>query len=142
MRLMKALLRMTAIALSSTVLMLTAPTFAHHSFGRYEMMKRVTIEGVVARFEWSNPHCWLLVVVPTQNGESVTYGFEMSSVGEMRRRGWAKTSLKTGDHVKVEYRPLRDGSPGGLLMSGYDDAGKLIGNAIRGGAPDGAALSR
>ena len=139
---MKTLLRRTAIAVSSAVVMLAAPTFAHHSFGRYEMVKRVTIEGRVARFEWSNPHCWLLVAVPGQNGESVTYGFEMSSVGEMRRRGWAKTSLKTGDHVKVEYHPLRDGSAGGLLMSGYGGDGKLIGNPMRAGTPDESLPSR
>ena len=49
----------------------------------------------------------------------------------------AKTSLKVGDKVKIEYRPLRDGKLGGLLMSGYSDDGKLIGNPIRG--PEGGA---
>jgi hypothetical protein len=129
-------LRRTLIAVSSAVALFGAPTFAHHSFGRYDMAKQVAIEGQVVRFEWSNPHCWLFVDVEGKDGKRVTHGFEMSSVGEMLRRGWVKTSLKAGERVKVDYRPLRDGTPGGLLMSGYSGDGKLIGNPIRGGGPD------
>lgn len=111
----------------------TVPAFAHHSFGRYDMTKKATIEGVVIRYEWSNPHCWLFVDVADADGKPVTHGFEMSSVGEMVRRGWAKTSLKAGDKVKVDYHPVRDGRPAGLLMSAYGADGKLIGKPIRGG---------
>jgi hypothetical protein len=111
-----------------------APVVGHHSFGRYEMTKMQTIQGKVDHFEWSNPHCWLFVTVE-EAGKSTMYGFEMSSVGEMLRRGWKKTSLKSGDAVKVEFRPLRDASPAGLLMNAYDGNGKIIGMSIRPPAP-------
>jgi len=110
-----------------------APAFAHHSFGRYEMTKTSAITGTVRKFEWSNPHCWLFVDVASPNGgAATTYGFEMSSVGELLRGGYTKTSMKPGDQVTVQFRPLKDGSPAGLLASVSKD-GKFIGR--RGGGP-------
>jgi Family of unknown function (DUF6152) len=103
------------------------PALAHHSFGRYEMTKSSEIEGTVHKFEWSNPHCWLFVDVASANGDTVTYGFELQSVGEMLRRGWKRTALKSGDKVKIKFRPLRDGTPAGLLTSAEMD-GKVVGN--------------
>jgi hypothetical protein len=123
---------MAVVGLALACGMVAAPASAHHSFGHYDMTKTAEIEGTVRKFEWSNPHCWLFVDVPSANGAPVTYGFELSSVGEMLRRGWKKTSLKTGGAVKVGFRPMRDGSPAGLLMSAADSAGKSIGLSIRG----------
>lgn len=105
------------------------PILAHHSFGRYDMSKTASIEGTVNKFEWSNPHCWLFVDVP-EEGKAITYGFEMTSVGEMLRRGWTKTSLRPGDKVKVSFRPMRDGTPAGLHMT-TDREGALVGKPIR-----------
>lgn len=120
------------IGILAALLLQALPAFAHHSFGRYEMTKKATIEGVVVRYEWSNPHSWLFVSVADAGGKPVTYGFEMSSVGEMVRRGWTKTVLKAGDKVKVDFHPVRDGEPAGLLMSAYGNDGKVIGKQIRG----------
>jgi Family of unknown function (DUF6152) len=107
------------------------PASAHHSFGRFDMAQTSEIEGSIRKFEWSNPHCWLFVSVPSSDGADVTYGFEMSSVGELLRRGWTKTALKPGDKAKITFRPLRDGSPAGLLMSATKD-GQMVGQPIRG----------
>ena len=104
------------------------PASAHHSFGHYDMTKTVEISGSVSRFEWSNPHCWLFVdVVATPGAASVTYGFEMQSVGELLRAGYKKTSFKYGDRVTIRFRPMRDGTPAGLLASALDGEGKSIG---------------
>lgn len=111
------------------------PAFAHHSFGRYEMDKTSEIEGTVNKYEWSNPHSWLFVDVASENAATVTYGFELQSVGEMLRRGWKKTTFKYGDKVKIKFRPLRDGTPAGLLVSAEKD-GKMVGGDFTGsGAP-------
>ena len=107
------------------------PAFAHHSFGRYDMAKTSEITGAVSKWEWSNPHCWLFVDVAAPDGKTVTYGFELRSVGELLRTGWTKTSVKPGDMVTVSFRPMRDGSPAGLMASVVKD-GKPIGGR---GAP-------
>lgn len=111
----------------------TVPALAHHSFGHYDMEKTAEIEGTVRKYEWTNPHCWLFVDVPSSSGEAVTYGFELSSVGEMLRRGWKKTSVKYGDTVKVKFRPMRDGTPAGLMVSVQKD-GSPIGVTFGGAA--------
>jgi uncharacterized protein DUF6152 len=112
-----------AAGLSLTV---TMPVSAHHSFGHYNMGAVTEVEGTVNKYEWSNPHCWLFVDVASKSGAPVTYGFELQSVGEMLRRGWKKTTMQFGDKVKIKFRPMKDGTPAGLLVSAEKD-GKIVG---------------
>ena len=93
-----------------------SPLYAHHSFGLFDMSKSAEIDGTVIKLEWSNPHCWLFVMVASPDSAEVSYGFEMTSVGEMIRRGWTKTALKPGDKVKVKFHPVRDGRPAELWI--------------------------
>jgi hypothetical protein len=102
---------------------------AHHSFALYDMTRSVEIDGSVDKMEWSNPHCWLFIWAAGPDDAKVTYGFEMSSVGEMTRRGWKKLVVKPGDKIKVKYHPLRDGRNGGLMMSVTTADGQTIGRA-------------
>jgi hypothetical protein len=110
----------------------------------YDMTKISTIEGTVGKFEWSNPHSWLFVVAPGPDGTEATYGFEMSSVGELLRRGWTKTAVKPGDKIKVSFHPFRDGSPAGQYQNAWTSDGTLIGRPMGppggGGPPGGAGL--
>lgn len=134
---MRSIKTIVAVAGLSAVLAVSVvvPAFAHHSFGRYEMTKTSDIEGTVNKFEWSNPHCWLFVDVASANGTPITYGFELQSVGEMLRRGWKKTTMKYGDKVKIKFRPMRDGTPAGLLVTAEKD-GQIVGGDFSGtGAP-------
>ena len=125
---LKSTLAVAALVIAS----LASPAFSHHSFGHYDMTKLAEIEGTVHRYEWSNPHCWLFVDVASASGEPVTYGFELSSVGEMLRRGWKKSTVKFGDKIKVKYRPMVDGTPAGLLVSAEKDGAALgDGRALR-----------
>jgi Family of unknown function (DUF6152) len=122
----KRVLRMTSVMALVLAAWIT-PASAHHSFGRYNMAEISEIEGVVNKFEWSNPHSWLFVDVGGGSEAAKTYGFELQSVGELLRRGWSKTIVKPGEKVKIKFRPLRDGSPAGLLVSAERD-GKMVGN--------------
>jgi hypothetical protein len=124
-----------ALAVFAAVLSLgvtAPPAFAHHSFGLFDMSKTAEVEGTIVKLEWSNPHCWLFLASGPSDKEAVNYGFEMTSVGEMTRRGWTKTSVKPGDKVKVTYHPVRDGRPAGYMMSVMTDTGKYIGRAPEG----------
>jgi hypothetical protein len=127
-------IRAAAIVAALSGVIAIAPAFAHHSFGLYDMGRTVEIDGTVAQMEWSNPHCWLFVQVGTSVGAQTGYGFEMTSVGEMTRRGWKKNAVKPGDKVKVRFHPLRDGRTGGLMMAVITANGQAIGRAP--GAPN------
>jgi len=129
---------LAASCLAAAVAIGAGPAAAHHSFGHYAMDKTSEIQGVVSKWEWSNPHCWLFVDVTGADGKVVTYGFELQSPGELLRRGWKRTSIKVGDQLKVAYRPMKDGTPAGLMVRTTDAAGKLIGNPMPSGPPPGA----
>jgi hypothetical protein len=118
---------LAASCLAAAVAIGVGPAFAHHSFGHYAMEKTSEIQGVVSKWEWSNPHCWLFVDVTGADGKVVTYGFELQSPGELLRRGWKRNSVKVGDKLKVAYRPMKDGTPAGLMVKVTDAAGKVIG---------------
>ncbi len=92
------------------------PSLAHHSFAMFDAGKLATIEGTVKEFQWTNPHTIAWIEVPSAGGgESTTWPMEMASPANLTRMGWTKRSLKPGDKVRVEFNPLRDGSPGGNL---------------------------
>jgi len=90
---------------------------AHHSFAVFDMQAQKTITGTVKRVDWTNPHIWIWMDVGNDKGGTDIYGFEGMSPNFLNRRGWTRTTLKAGDTLTVAYRPLRDGTNGGMFMS-------------------------
>ena len=90
---------------------------AHHSFAPFDMASQKTVTGTVKTVEWTNPHTWIWLDVPNEQGVVEPWGFEGMSPNYLARRGWTRTTLKAGDKITVSYRPLRDGSKGGMFVS-------------------------
>jgi hypothetical protein len=102
---------------------------AHHSAAMFDAAKQVTLTGTVKEFQWTSPHCWiqLLVSNPARpNAKPVEWGIEMDNPVGLSRHGWKPGSLKAGDTIVVVAHPLRDGSPGGQVVSVTKD-GKSVG---------------
>jgi hypothetical protein len=97
--------------------LLAAPAFAHHSFAMFDQSRVLYMPGMVKDFEFVNPHTWLHLAIVNEKGEPSTWSFEAGSVAQLVRLGWSKDSFKIGDRVEVGFRPLKDGSRGGQLMS-------------------------
>ena len=92
------------------VVAISAP--AHHSAAtEFDMNDPVSVEGVVSKVEWRNPHIWFYVDVTGDNGEVTTWGFTGSPTGMLARRGITRDVLKDGAEVKVSGFRARDGSP-------------------------------
>jgi hypothetical protein len=107
-----------AIAAVAAGIAAMLPAAAHHSFATYDRTKTVTIKGTVKTFQWTNPHCVVWVVIqPAGGGDPQEWSIETTSPGVLTRSGWTRHSLNPGDHVSVEFNPLRDGSHGGGLNS-------------------------
>jgi hypothetical protein len=117
-------IRMLCAAVMATSL-LTVPALAHHSFAMFDATKNVTLQGTVKGFEWTNPHMWLYVMVQQANG-AVEYPLEMMGVQGAAKLGWKPDSVKPGDKVTFEFHPLRDGHPGGQLMTVVLPDGKKL----------------
>ena len=96
---------------------LAGPAFAHHSFAMFDMGAEKTISGTVTDFQWTNPHSWIWLDVPTASGATEHWGVEGMSPNFLERRGWSKRTLNVGDKVSVTIHPVKDGSHGGSFVS-------------------------
>ena len=118
------------LALLTIAVCLTSSTpFAHHSAAMFDAARQITLTGTVKEFQWTSPHCWiqLLVSNPARpNAKPVEWGIEMDNPVGLSRHGWKPGSLKAGDKIVVIAHPLRDGSPGGQVVSVTKD-GRPIG---------------
>ena len=111
-----------ALGISST----PAAVSAHHSFAAFTMTSEKTITGTVKQVDWTNPHTWIWVYVTNDQGTVETFGFEGMSPNYLARRGWSKSTLKPGDKVSVTFRPMRDGSNGGMFMTAKRPTGEVL----------------
>ena len=108
---------------------------AHHSFAMFDMQKDVTLKGTVKSFQWESPHTWLQVQVADGAGQNVEWSLEMGAPGMLYRNGWRQESVHPGDKVTVVIHPLRDGRPGGSVVSAILADGSHVGQSGSGSTP-------
>jgi hypothetical protein len=123
----KEMLRTTCRYLGLVMLVLAAPARAHHSFAMFDQTKTLTLQGTVRQFQWTNPHCFIQLLVDSADGP-VEWSLEMHSPLASQRRGWKRDTLKPGDAVTVVINPLRDGMPGGMVVQATDPRGRVFHN--------------
>ena len=88
-----------------------APVYAHHSLsGVYDTGREVRVEGVVTRFQFINPHPFLLVSVETPGEARQEWRMEMDNRFELTQIGMNGETLKPGDHVVAVGSPGRSQS--------------------------------
>ena len=114
------------VALVGLIVGSSASAWAHHSFAQFDHHKTVTLNGVVRRIIWANPHVYLFVVVQSKNGKAETYTVECASLVELTAAGWTRHTIKVGDSAAIRMYPLRNGKPGGLFDSAVLANGKKI----------------
>jgi hypothetical protein len=115
-----------------------APALAHHSFSMFDQEKIVKLDGTVKELEWTNPHCWLRVMVEDETTHQLKqWSIEMASTGQQSRIGWTPTVVKPGDKVTVEINPLRDGTRGGTMLLITLADGTKLGHGGQRGNPRG-----
>lgn len=110
----------------AAVLLIVRPSLAHHSFSMFDDKQTLKLQGTVKELQWTNPHCYLQVLVPSQ-GVRAEWSIEMHSPLAMYRIGWRPGSFKAGDKVTVTINPLKDGTQGGRLITAVDASGRSLG---------------
>jgi hypothetical protein len=97
------------IAMAASCVGLTAR--AHHSFAaEFDRTKPVTLEGIVTKLEWQNPHIRFYLDVPDASGAVVNWELELGSPNNLLRAGWTRSTLQPGEKVVVAGFLAKDGS--------------------------------
>ncbi len=111
------------------LLLLTAASGrAHHSFVMFDTTKQVTLTGSVTSFEWTNPHVYIEIDVPDENGAAKHWSIELGSPSILRSSGWTHKTLTPGEKVTLLINPLKNGNPGGLLLQANLPDNRKLGN--------------
>jgi len=90
--------------LSAAVVAITATNGAHghHSLaGVYDSAKQLTVSGVVAEFQFVNPHPILVIDVAADGGEPQLWRLEMDNRFELVSIGMSVTTLQPGERVSA-----------------------------------------
>jgi Family of unknown function (DUF6152) len=134
-------MKFRALGLAGIAFTMSAiPAFAHHSFAMFDAEKKMTLDGTVKEFQWTNPHSWILLTVSDAQGKAEQWAIEMGGPSGLARQGWVPKTLTPGMKVQAVIHPLRDGTPGGQFMAVTLPDGTQLGNPnARAGANAGAA---
>ncbi len=122
-------MKLKALGLAGIAVVLCAvPALAHHSFAMFDANKRVTVAGTVKDFQWTNPHAFIVMMVPNGDGQLEQWSIEMGGPGGLARQGWVPKTLKPGMSISVTMHPLGDGAHGGQFLAVTLPDGTQMGN--------------
>jgi hypothetical protein len=102
----------TLVLTVGVTLAIAATAFTHHSTaGQFDMSKKVTVTGVIARIDWVNPHIYLFVDGKDESGATAQWALETVPTAMMRKANLTKETVagKQGETVTVVGNPARDG---------------------------------
>lgn len=81
---------------------------AHHSYGAtYDTSREIKLEGKILQFSYRNPHSFVTLQAPDQEGVQQRWAIEWSGTAQLANAGVNRESLKVGDEVVVVGRPSR-----------------------------------
>ena len=98
--------------LAASVCGFASVLLAHHSVpGQYDISKTITIQGVVTKTEWMNPHARFWVDAENDDGTVSTWEMELPPPNALRREEGGKLDfINQGDQVTVIFWRAKDGS--------------------------------
>ena len=133
------------VLLAAAALCAVQPAYAHHAFAaEYDQTKPVTLNGIVTRMEWANPHGWIYMDVKNAKGVSETWAIEAGAPNAMLRRGLRKTDFPAGIALVVTGFLAKNGShtANGRTVMLPDGREFFAGSSGTGAPTDGAERRR
>ena len=89
------------------LVLMATPVYAHHSFGTFDLNRKVELVGTIAGLDFVNPHSWLRVNVTAPDGSVTLYRCEMRGATVLRRSGWTPEMFVVGERITVQGAPDR-----------------------------------
>ena len=138
---MKGMTRIVGLSLAASLL-IAGSAAAHHSGAMFDRAVTMTLKGVIKRYTYTNPHTYITLVAPGENGRPpVEWTLEGGPVQVAKMVGLTPSNLQEGLKVTARTHPLRDGRPGGSIVDVTLADGKIVGvmSAAAPGPPAAAA---
>ena len=102
---------MRAFVAAAAVVASALPSGAHHSLiSQFDENKSLTLQGVITKVEWNNPHVYVHLDVTAREGVVEAWTLEALPPGTLRRNGLRSEMLGRGQTVTILSYPARDGS--------------------------------
>jgi hypothetical protein len=99
-----------------TAFVFTSPGIAHHGVApHYDATKPVTLEGVVASFDFINPHSFVHVEIVDAAGAKQVWSCEMASRSVLSRNGLTPDFFRPGERITLEGVAARNKPTGCAL---------------------------
>ena len=98
-----------ALPILAAIALLGAPASAHHSQAMFDQSQEILIEGTVARFDWVNPHMYLIVETKGPDGKPALVEGEGLGITQALVDGLSREALKPGTRVVMRANPNRGG---------------------------------
>jgi len=87
------------------------PVLGHHAISaKFDPEQVVTLEGLVTKVDWLNPHAHVFMDVTGADGAVTSWAIELESPIDLRKGGWSPDTVRLGDSITVESFIARDGS--------------------------------
>ena len=82
---------------------------AHHSFAAtYDENRTVKVEGNLVQFLFRNPHSFVHIMAPDDNGQMQRWAVEWGGAGQLGGQGVTRETLRPGDVVAITGNPGRN----------------------------------
>jgi hypothetical protein len=108
--------RTLAVVAAGAIVVAAPAARAHHSAAAYDTKQTVSLDAVVTRYEWKNPHVYIWLAAPNADGETVEWEVEGQPPAILRRMGWSQDTMKVGDAVQATGNPGRNAERKSLLL--------------------------
>lgn len=97
--------------LSAALCVATTQAMAHHSFqATYNTDGKIEIRGKLVQVMFRNPHSFIAVMAPDENGQMQRWGVEWGGATALQRQGVTRETLKVGDELVISGQPGRNAS--------------------------------
>jgi hypothetical protein len=102
------MMRRVPFLVMAAALLAGSAAYAHHSYAAtYDTSQEIKLQGKLVQFVYRNPHSFVHLEAPDQNGVLQRWAVEWSGGGQLANQGVTKESLKVGDEVVIVGRPSR-----------------------------------
>ena len=98
-----------ALPMLAATALLAVPASAHHSQAMFDASQEILIEGTVSRFDWVNPHMYLIVATKGPDGQPALVEGEGLGITQALVDGLDRDALKPGTPVVMRANPNRGG---------------------------------